>query len=92
MASLKQKIENVFASSISDITDPVFDIEESPSHKVAGFIISRSFMDMDQIDRQNKVWDYLEQHLQPDDLSNIVSLLTVTPDEAAFDESTLHNA
>jgi acid stress-induced BolA-like protein IbaG/YrbA len=82
MASLKQKIESVFSNAASEIVDPIFDIEESPSHKVAGFIISNSFMNMDQIDRQNKVWDHLEQNLPPDDLSNIVSLLTVTPDEA----------
>ncbi len=82
MASLKQKIENVFTNAASEIVDPIFDIEESPSHKVAGFIISNSFMNMDQIDRQNKVWDHLERNLPSDDLSNIVSLLTVTPDEA----------
>jgi len=82
MASLKQKIENVFTKTASEISDPIFDIEESASNKVAGFIISNSFMNMDQIDRQNKVWDYLERNLPPDDLRNIVSLLTVTPDEA----------
>jgi|APSaa5957512622_1039677.scaffolds.fasta_scaffold211755_1 hypothetical protein len=82
MASLKQKIENVFTNTASEIVDPIFDIEESTSHKVAGFIISNSFMNMDQIDRQNKVWDHLERNLPQDDLRNIVSLLTVTQDEA----------
>jgi len=56
-------------------------LEESTSNKVAGFIISNSFMNMDLIYRQNKVWDHLERNLPPDDLRNIVSLLTVTPDE-----------
>jgi len=87
MASLKQKIEKIFINSASGITDPIFDIEESTSNKVAGFIISKSFMEMEQIDRQNKIWDYLEENLPPDDINNIVSLLTVTPDEAAIEEA-----
>jgi len=59
MASFKQKTENVFTKTASEISNPIFDTEESTSNKVAGFIISNSFMNMDQIDRQNKVLDHL---------------------------------
>ena len=86
MASLKEKIEKVFIDSASCIADPVLELEETPAHKLSGFIVSKTFLDMDQLDRQNKIWDYLEGVLQPDELLNIVSLVTITPDEADINE------
>jgi len=37
---------------------------------------------MDQLDRLNKLWNYLEDVLKPEELRNIITLVTVTPDEA----------
>lgn len=82
MASLREKIEKVLNSPTSGIVDPILELEETSKHKVGGFIVSSTFLDMDQLDRQNKVWNYLEDVLQPEELLNIVSLVTVTPDEA----------
>ncbi len=82
MASLKEKIEKALVSQESGIMDPIVDIEETSTNKVAGFIISNTFLDMDQLDRQNKVWNYIERVLQQEEALRIVSLVTVTPDEA----------
>lgn len=88
MAFLKEKLEKALISPLSGITDPVLEFEEeSSAHKVGGFIVSKSFLNMDQLDRQNKVWNYLEEVLQPEELLSIVSLVTVTPDEADIDEA-----
>ncbi len=85
MASLKEKIEKALVSQESGIMDPIVDIEETSTNRVAGFIISNTFLDMDQLDRQNKVWNYIERVLQQEEALRIVSLVTVTPDEADLD-------
>ena len=82
MVSFKQKLENVLTNPASGIIDPIFDIDESSAHELAGFIISKSFENMDQIDRQNKIWDYMEKTLKTDELNNVIRLIAVTPDEA----------
>lgn len=82
MASLKEKIKNALVSPTSGIMDPVVELEETSTKKVAGFIISKTFSEMDQLDRQNKVWNYMEKVLQQEEVMKIVSLVTVTPDEA----------
>ena len=86
MASLREKLVNALVSPSSGIVDPILDFKETPTHKVGGFIVSKTFLDMDQLDRQNKVWNYLEEVLQPEELMNIVSLVTVTPEEADIKE------
>ncbi len=85
MASLKEKIEKALVSPASGIVDPIVDIEETSTNKVAGFIISNTFLDMDQLDRQNKVSNYIERVFQQEEALRIVSLVTVTPDEADLD-------
>jgi acid stress-induced BolA-like protein IbaG/YrbA len=85
MASLKEKLEKALADSASGIIDPVVELEQTSSCKVGGLVISNTFLDMDQLDRQNKIWNYLERVLQQEELLNIVSLITVTPDEADID-------
>ena len=82
MASLKEKLEKALTDSASGIIDPVVELEQTSSYKVGGLVISNTFSDMDQLDRQNKIWNYLERVLQQEELLNIVSLITVTPDEA----------
>ena len=82
MASLKEKVEKALTDSASGIIDPVVELEQTSSYKVGGLIISNTFSDMDQLDRQNKIWNCLERVLQQEELLNIVSLITVTPDEA----------
>ncbi len=82
MASLKEKIKRVLNNPASSIAAPVLEIEETPEHKIGGFIVSHTFAGMDQLDRQNKLWNYLEDVLKPEELRNIITLVTVTPDEA----------
>ena len=57
MASLKEKVEKALTDSASGIIDPVVELEQTSSYKVGGLIISNTFSDMDQLDRQNKIWN-----------------------------------
>ncbi len=82
MAAFKEKIERLLNNPASSIAAPVLEIEETPEHKIGGFIVSHTFAGMDQLDRQNKLWNCLEDVLKSEELRNIITLVTVTPDEA----------
>lgn len=83
--ALKDDLTTLISNSASGIVDPKFDLEEMPGGKVAGFIISPTFVGKSQIERQNMVWDYLDDKLDKEKILHIVSLVTVTPDEAKED-------
>lgn len=60
-------------------------LESTDSGKIGGHIISAHFTGKSQLERQNLLWEGLEQQLEPDELKQIVALLTVTPEEIADD-------
>jgi acid stress-induced BolA-like protein IbaG/YrbA len=78
---LKNKIMTLIEKSESGITNPEFKLDEAPGDKVGGFIISPTFVDKPQIERQNMVWDYLDDNLNEEQIRHIICLVTVTPDE-----------
>jgi len=70
----------------SGIANPQFDLEAMPTGKVAGFVVSKTFEGMPQLDRQHLIWSVLDKTFTPDQLLNIVTLITVTPDEASKED------
>ncbi|MDA1088023.1 MAG: hypothetical protein O2901_13550 [Verrucomicrobia bacterium] len=82
---LKDELTTTISSPLSGIATPEFELEETPAGKVGGFIISPSFAGKSQIERQNMLWDYLDQSLSKEQILGIISLVTVTPDEAQED-------
>jgi|APCry1669188970_1035186.scaffolds.fasta_scaffold427548_1 acid stress-induced BolA-like protein IbaG/YrbA len=83
--ALKDDLTTLMADPASGIATPQLELEETPNGKVGGFIISPTFVGKSQIERQNMVWDYLDGHLNRDQILHIVSLVTVTPDETKED-------
>ena len=81
--AFKEELTQLLSRPESGIEAPQFDLEETPNGKVGGFLISRTFADKPQIQRQNMVWDYLDSALKPEQICQIVSLVTITPDEAS---------
>ena len=79
--ALKKDLETLISDPASGIATPEFDLEETPNGKVGGFIISPTFVGKSQIERQNMLWDYLDDKLDKEKILHIVSLVTVTPDE-----------
>ena len=82
---LKKELEDVLRKAPA-LADSKIDLEDTTSGRVGGFIISGSFGGMDQTSRQDLVWDHLEKELKPELQVKIVSLLTLTPEEAEDDE------
>lgn len=66
----------------SVIAAPSFDLEETAG-KVGGFVVSRTFAGMPQIDRQDLLWRYLDKVFTREQTRQIISLVTVTPEEMA---------
>jgi hypothetical protein len=83
--ALKDDLTTLLSDPASGIAKPEFELEETPNGKVGGFIISPTFVGKSQIERQNMVWDYLDEKLDKEKILHIVSLVTVTPDEAKED-------
>ena len=83
--ALKDRLTILISEPASGIANPEFELEETPGGKVGGFIISPTFEGKSQIERQNMVWDYLDDNLDKEQILHIVSLVTVTPDEAKED-------
>jgi tRNA-dihydrouridine synthase len=83
--ALKEKLTALLTAPESGITDPEFDLEVTPTGKVGGFVVSPTFSGKTQLERQNMVWDYIDGHLDKDDILRIVSLVTVTPEEMEED-------
>ena len=82
---LKEELTTLLRQPESGISSPQFDLEETPNGKVGGFIISPTFAGKAQIERQNIVWDYIDAHLNREQILHIISLVTVTPEEASDD-------
>lgn len=82
---LREELETLIGKPESGIAAPTFELEETPNGKVGGFVISPSFAGKPQLDRQNMLWDYLDHHLNRKQVLHIVSLVTLTPDEAKED-------
>jgi len=83
-----EEIKKVFEKL--ELEELEIDIEESGSGKIGGFIVSKSFEGMSQIDRQNYIWDYLEKQLSEEKHKKIRAILTLTPAES--DEAELEAA
>ena len=79
--AIKDDIETLIRNPASGIATPEFNLEETPSGKVGGFVISPTFVGKSQLERQNMLWDYLDDNLNQEQILHIVSLVTVTPDE-----------
>ena len=82
---LKDELETLIKSSESGIDAPELELEETSNGKVGGVVISPTFAGKPQLDRQNMLWDFLDHHLGRDQILHIVSLVTLTPDEAKED-------
>lgn len=83
--ALKEDLTTLIRDPASGIETPEFRLEETSGSKVAGFIISKTFEGKTQIERQNMLWDYLDDNLDKEQILRIVSIVTLTPDEAEED-------
>ena len=66
--AIKDDIETLIRNPASGIATPEFNLEETPSGKVGGFVISPTFVGKSQLERQNMLWDYLDDNLNQEQI------------------------
>jgi acid stress-induced BolA-like protein IbaG/YrbA len=49
--------------------------------RVKGFLVSESFANTDDADRQDELWDILEDNFSPSEQRRVLSILAFTPEE-----------
>lgn len=50
-----------------------------------GVLVWDQFEGIDQINRQERLWSVLREHLSPDELHGVSAILTMTPNEIGDD-------
>lgn len=82
ITKLQSMLNDEFSSAQEIILEPAPDGE-----RVKGVIISAAFAGTDDADRQDKVWDILEDKLSQSEQRRVLSLIAYTPEEyRAFKE------
>jgi acid stress-induced BolA-like protein IbaG/YrbA len=82
IAKLRNVLKDEFASTQEIILQPAPDGE-----RVKGVIVSEAFAGTDDADRQDQVWDILEDKLSESEQRRVLSLIAYTPEEyRAFKE------
>jgi acid stress-induced BolA-like protein IbaG/YrbA len=76
---LENKIVEILNASGVVIVHSSFD--KTDNGNVGGILTSGTFQGMDEIERQELVWEKLKAKLSPEEQKHIVSLITVTPEE-----------
>jgi acid stress-induced BolA-like protein IbaG/YrbA len=76
---LKEKIVKILNASGVHIFHS--DFELSAAGNIGGILCSNDFSGMDETARQELVWEKLKSKLTEDERRQIISLITVTPDE-----------
>jgi acid stress-induced BolA-like protein IbaG/YrbA len=76
IGQLKNVLQAEFPSAQEIILEPASDGE-----RVKGMIISEGFSGMDDADRQDHVWDILEEKLTQTEQRRVLSLIAYTPAE-----------
>jgi len=78
MDKLKEKVK---ISLLEFFTERELQFEENPDGRVSGFIISKKFVEMDELARQKKIWELLRKKLKEAERTKVIGFITFTPRE-----------
>jgi acid stress-induced BolA-like protein IbaG/YrbA len=56
-------------------------LEPTATGRYGGFLVSEAFRGIEQVDRQTLLWMELAEHFDQGELQDIISILTLTPEE-----------
>ncbi len=78
---LKTKVEQALRQACEDDPDAKIELEDVQPGKVSGLLLSGSFADLSPKERQDKIWERLDLSLSPFERTQIVFIVTDTPEE-----------
>jgi hypothetical protein len=79
MAQLREKVMDALRRELSDVVDL---LEQTPSGRVTGVVVSRAFDGKSHDDRQQVLSRALEAGLSDDELLELGPIVALTPAEA----------
>jgi acid stress-induced BolA-like protein IbaG/YrbA len=80
VAASKERLEQVLSERLG-LGEARFELETLSSGRISGNIISDSFVGMDDLERQRRIWDALEAAFGPDSTRLVGTLLAYTKAE-----------
>ncbi len=75
---LQEKLKRVLEAALK-MTE--CHLETSATGRVGGLVVSEAFGGRSQVQRQELIWAELRKHLAPEELIQVMALLTLTPEE-----------
>jgi hypothetical protein len=79
--SLKDKVAAALIEAVG--SDAQIQLDDVPVDKVAGLVLSGSFASQSPSERQDRIWQSLDRHLNSFERTRVVFIVTDTPDEYA---------
>jgi len=77
MEELAAKVDRVLRDAFPGLES--LDIQDDDG--IIGVLVSEKFEGLEAIDRQNVIWDVLDQALEPDEKRQIQIIVAATPEE-----------
>jgi hypothetical protein len=77
--SLKDKVTEALKEALGESAH--IELEDVPTDKVAGLVLSGSFASQSPSERQDRIWKHLDGHLSPFERTRVVFIVTDTPEE-----------
>lgn len=77
--SLKDKVIDALKEAVGE--GARIELEDAPSEKVGGFVLSGAFAKLSPSERQDLIWEHLDAHLTPFERTRITFIVTDTPEE-----------
>ena len=79
MDKIRVKIEKILLKR--GFSEDDLNLEDVNVNKVAGFVVSETFTDMPDMERQDYIWRIFDEKLSVEDRLKIVAIITLSPDE-----------
>jgi acid stress-induced BolA-like protein IbaG/YrbA len=79
ITDLAEKVRSIFKDAMPDA-----EVRTTGRKGVTVFVISATFERMDDMERQDLLWDLLEKHLNRDEQRAVSIVVALTPKERAF--------
>jgi hypothetical protein len=77
--SLKDKVTDALKEAVG--ADARIELEDAPGNEIGGLVLSGSFATKSFGERQDLIWRHLDAHLNTNERSRVVFIVTDTPDE-----------
>ena len=77
MEELALKVDRILRNAFPELE--WLDIQDDDG--IIGVLVSPTFEGLEAIDRQNMIWDVLDQALEPDEKRQIQIIVAATPEE-----------